>query len=113
MILEAGATGCKPLDRRTRYVDVNAILGSEDPIGTLTKHFKDIYTDTSAERQMDRDKQECLLLHATDPLSEEEVNIRPRPRPFFHALQEAVRLRRARSDREMGNLHRRCLSLQQ
>ena len=39
MILEASATGCKPLDRRTRYVDVGAILGDKDPIGVLTDHF--------------------------------------------------------------------------
>ena len=39
MILEAGATGCKPLDRRTRYVDIGAVLGNEDSIGVFTDHF--------------------------------------------------------------------------
>ena len=48
MILEAAAIGCKPLDRRTRYVDVGAILGDEDTIGVLTGHFRDIYTSTPA-----------------------------------------------------------------
>ena len=36
MILEAGANGCKPIGRQTNYVDVNAILGREDPNGVLT-----------------------------------------------------------------------------
>ena len=67
MILEAGATGCKPLDRRTRYVDIGAILGNEDPTGVLTDHFKNIYTATPTERREDRDKQECLLNHVIDP----------------------------------------------
>ena len=68
MILEAGATGSKPMARRTRYVDINAILGNEDPVGVLTNHFNNIYTDTPAEREADQFKQEGLLTRAIDPL---------------------------------------------
>ena len=48
-------------------MDISAILGNEDPIGTLIDHFKNIYTDTPAERRIDRSKQEGLLYHAIDP----------------------------------------------
>ena len=82
MILEAGATGCKPIDRRTRYVDISAILGNEDPIGVLTNHCKNIYTDTPAERREDRSKQECLLNHVIDPLMEDAVKTKPNVKVF-------------------------------
>ena len=89
MILEAGATGCKPLDRRTRYVDIGAILGNEGPIGVLTDHFNNIYTATPAERREDRDKQECLLNHVTDPMNTDEVRTKPPQSTFeFHLNKE-------------------------
>ena len=59
MALAAG-----PIDRRTRYVDINAILGEDDPVGVLTKHFQSIYKDPPAERREDQIKQKNLLFRA-------------------------------------------------
>lgn len=77
MILEAGAVGCNPMDRRTRYVDVSAILGDEDTIGVLTDHFRDIYTSAPGERNMNRELQEGLLIHYIDPRTESDTRVLP------------------------------------
>ena len=65
--MEAGVIGCKPMDRRTRYVDVGAILGDEDTIEVLIDHYREIYTGATHERKKDREVQEALLNHYIDP----------------------------------------------
>ena len=40
MIADAGANGCKPVDRRTKYVNVNTILGEGDHSGVTHDHLR-------------------------------------------------------------------------
>ena len=67
MIADAGANGCKPVDRRTKYVNVNAISGEEDPNGVLNSHFQAIYTISHATRRQYVEEHEAILHYYLNP----------------------------------------------
>lgn len=107
MIWEAGANGCKPTDRRTNYVDVNAFLDNEDSNGVMTYQFQEIYTSAPEIRKQDNELKEAYVFHYLDPGYKEERRVLPpkeavkvcRIRELFGAPPEPFD--------KWGHLHRR------
>ena len=52
---------------RTKYVDVNAILGNQDTSGAMTVHFREVYTSAPEVRKESNETQEAHVLQYPDP----------------------------------------------
>ena len=93
MILEAGANGCKPMDRLTIYIWTSApSLATKTPFGVITDHVREIYTSPPDVRQHDKSVQDICLQHYLGLRYEGKRRVLP-PREMFKVCQNRDCLR--------------------